>query len=74
MQKTPKLPPKSPKKFAEFLTKDSYTVAWDADEQYSNIERMYADLVNKFGSVSETADNIKETNSLYKETSKRAWK
>lgn len=77
----PKPPPSSPfpsntsrsrkplKKFEKFLTRDSNTKAWDTQERYENIDRMWDDWYMKLNqTVSDTAD-MKMSINIYKSTS-----
>ena len=60
---------KSPRKVEPFLTRDSNTKAWNTQEQYDNIERMWSDMYSKLNqTVSDTAD-MKELVNVYKSTS-----
>ena len=62
-------PQKSSRKFEQFLTRDSNTKAWDTQEYYDNIERMWNDMCAKMNqAVSDTAD-MKESINIYKSTS-----
>ncbi|KAH0847383.1 Kinesin-like protein klpA [Fonsecaea pedrosoi] len=51
-----------------FLTKDSNLVAWDPEEQYGNIERMYEDVCKHYKQAMEDNMEAKEINNTYKST------
>ncbi|KIY02206.1 uncharacterized protein Z520_02344 [Fonsecaea multimorphosa CBS 102226] len=51
-----------------FLTKDSNLVAWDPEEQYGNIERMYEDVCKHYKEAMEDNMEAKEINNTYKST------
>ncbi|ETI23993.1 hypothetical protein G647_05800 [Cladophialophora carrionii CBS 160.54] len=51
-----------------FLTKDSNLVAWDPEEQYGNIERMYEDVCKHYKQAMEDNMAASEINTSYKST------
>ncbi|EXJ68356.1 kinesin family member C1 [Cladophialophora psammophila CBS 110553] len=51
-----------------FLTKESNLVAWDPEEQYGNIERMYEDVCKHYKQAMEDNMEAKEINNTYKST------
>jgi len=60
---------KPPRQFEQFLTRDSNTKAWDTQEKYESIERIWTDMYTKMNqTVSDTAD-MKGSISIYKSTS-----
>jgi kinesin family member C1 len=62
-------PQKSPRKFKQFLTRFSNTPAWDTQEQYENMERMWSDMYAKMNqTVNDTAD-MKGSINIYKSSS-----
>lgn len=62
-------PQRSPKKCEQFLTRESSTKAWDAQEQYDNFERLWGDMAAKLDqNVSDTVD-MKESINFYKSAS-----
>lgn len=53
-------------KVKKFLTKDSNLEAWDHEEQYNNMERMYQDMCSKFNMAVEDHSTIKDSLAMYK--------
>ncbi|KAJ9616747.1 kinesin-like nuclear fusion protein [Cladophialophora chaetospira] len=51
-----------------YLTKDSTLVAWDPEEQYGNIERMYEDVCKHYKQAMDDNLAASEVNTSYKST------
>lgn len=66
----PKNPATSPRKNHKetFLTKYSNLEAWDPEEQYGNMERMYEDVCRHYKQAMEDNVEAKEINNTYKST------
>ena len=62
----PRSPTKSGKK--QFLTIDSNLEAWDPEEQYGNMERMYEDVVSHYKEAMEDNTSFRDANNIYKTT------
>lgn len=56
---------KSPKKL-KFLTTTSDLVAWDPEEQYGNMERMYQDVCSHYKEAIDDNTTFREANNVYK--------
>ncbi|EXJ83464.1 kinesin family member C1 [Capronia coronata CBS 617.96] len=69
-QPFPKLTATSPRKKQKevFLTKYSDLEAWDPEEQYGNMERMYEDVCRHYKQAMEDNVEAKEVNTSYKST------
>ncbi|KAL2411120.1 Kinesin-like protein klpA [Exophiala dermatitidis] len=69
-QPFPKPPATSPRKKIQegFLTKYSNLEAWDPEEQYGNMERMYEDVCRHYKQAMEDNVEAKEINISYKST------
>jgi kinesin family member C1 len=68
---TPSPFPISPSKSArtfKFLTRDSNLEAWDPEEQYGNMERMYQDVVSHYKEAVQDSTQWRDVNSAYKAT------
>ncbi|RMZ78426.1 hypothetical protein DV738_g3854, partial [Chaetothyriales sp. CBS 135597] len=63
----PQSPNKSPKKM-NYLTRWSDLEAWDPEEQYSNMERMYQDVCSHYKEAMEDNSSFREANTHYKTT------
>lgn len=61
--------PYSPTKFSKrpFLTRFSNLEAWDPEEQYGNMERMYQDVCSHYKEAMEDNSSFRETNVVYKQ-------
>jgi kinesin family member C1 len=65
-----KSPSKSPSKSAkktQFLTRFSNLEAWDPEEHYGNMERMYQDVVSHYKDAMNDNTSFRETNNVYKQ-------
>ena len=60
----PRSPAKSGKK--NFLTRFSNLEAWDPEEQYGNMERMYQDVVSHYKEAMDDNTSFREANNVYK--------
>lgn len=69
--KSPTKTPKSKKRFPlqPFLTRDSHTKAWNPEEKIESIERMYAEMHEKFSATANNRDLLQETLGVYKANS-----
>ncbi|RMD42569.1 hypothetical protein DV735_g2543, partial [Chaetothyriales sp. CBS 134920] len=63
----PQSPNKSPKKM-KYLTRWSELEAWDPEEQYGNMERMYQDVCSHYKEAMEDNSSFREANTHYKTT------